>query len=461
MPQKPQTAPLPLSGVREQQQIPGAAPAPAAPAFQPPPVDPRVQIQQQPFDQAAAQNVAIARDQALKQQAEGAYPENNPASLLSTLAGIAGNIAGAITHKGDVGSAAVQYGDQLRQDAATKQRQFMARVTEEEQRYKQQQKELTDLQNKQLRANSLVPVINGLKVAPEARAAIFTQLAAGDVDGADSAIRHAEQMVRQREQDALNATLKNQASEISLLNAQIRSERWEKDKQLKDINYLQKLQDYTQKPAREQQKIVDKESKDYNSSIQKIKGPLQDFTTIMQMIGDPESPEAKAKLNRIMGATGAARGQYLGTPEDKQLYQALLRLHGTMKTEDFGSSLTNNEQAILKSFTGIDLSGKLLGNLGRNADNVLAGLQGVQRILEGKLDAAGAGKLPATLQAFEKGGNPLTLRAFTQAVQDAKAIGGKNLDATPPGVDPDVWMKLNGAQRREFYKQISGASNAQ
>jgi hypothetical protein len=458
MPQKPQTAPLPLSGVPQQAQIPVQAPAAAIPAPQPP-AAPQVQLQQQPFDQEAAQNVAIAREQALRGQAQEQYPDQSSASILATLSGIAGNIAGTLTGKGDVGTQAVQYGGQLREEAGQKQRQFMTRVLEAEQKYKVEQKEMTDLRNKQLRADSMVSLINRLPDA-ELKTALFSQLAAGDVDGAQSALHQAQEMQRQRELDAFNRKLKIEQSEMATDRLDMAKRRAELDEKIKEINYAQKVYNYSTMPEKEQRKIVEKETKEYNSTTQKLKGPVSDFVSIMQMIGDPESPEAKDRLNRIMGATGVARGAYLGTPEDKKLFQAIQHLYATVKTEDFGASFTADEQRIFKAAAGVGIGSGLLGNVGRNADNVIAGLQDMQKIFETKLDAAGANKHPRTLEGFEKGGNYLTLRAFTSAMQDARAIGGKNLDSTPAGVDPNVWSQLNRSQRTEFYKQVGGA-NAQ
>jgi hypothetical protein len=458
----PQPQTLPFSGVPQPMQIPNQAPQAPIPAPQPPQQAPApaVQIQQQPYDQAASEATAIAREQALRQTAEQQFPEQNPASILSTLAGIAGNIAGAITHKGDVGNAGVEYGDKLRQESGQQQRQYMARVLEAEQKYKQEQKDLTDLQNKKLRADSLAPLISRLPDA-QMKAALYGQLAAGDVDGAQAAYHQAQEMQRQREMDVFNRKLKLDQTELANAKFDLRQQQTELDAKLKEINYAQKVRNYAEQPEKEQRKIIEKDSKEYKQYTQKYISPVSDFVSIVQKLGDLDSPEAKEKLNRLLGATGSARAQYFGTKEDKELYQTMVRLHGIMKTPDFGTSLTNNEQALLKSFTGLDISGKLLGNLGRNADNVVAGLKDVQRVLESRLNTGASGLHPKAIEGFEKPGQYVTPRAFAQAIQDARAIGGKNLDATPPGVDANVWSRLNRAQRTEFYKQVQGVGNAQ
>lgn len=457
MPQKPQTMPLALSGVPQPAQIPVAAPAPAAPPS--PPAQPQsVQIQQQPFNPVQAQAEATARDQSLAAQAQQIYPDQTKASILATLSGIAGNIAGALTGKGDVGAQAVQYGGDLREQQAQKQRQFMARVVDAEQRYKQEQKDLTDLQNRQLRANSMVPLINRLPDA-EVKAALFTQLAAGDVDGADAGLRHAMEMQRQRERDALDRKLKIERSDMAATRLEMAQQKQEIDNYLKSL----RAEDLATKPVREQQKIIDKQTKDYNANIKKIAAPITDYVSIMQQLGDPNSPEAKERLNRISGLFGTARGAYglKASPEDRKLYQSLQHLIATVKTEDFGGSLTSNEQAILKAAFGTNIGGGLLGGIGKDADSVIAGLQGLEQVFNSRLSAAGANMHEKTLAGFEKNGSPLTQRSFNQAIQDARAIGGKNLDAVPQGVAPDVWAKLPRAQRVEFYKQVMGAGNAQ
>jgi hypothetical protein len=249
MPSNPQQ--LALSGVPQPMQIPDQAPQAQTPAPQPPPQPqaPAVQIQQQPYDQAASEATAIAREQALRQTAEQQFPDQSPATILATLSGIAGNIAGAITHKGDVGAAGVEYGDKLRQETGQQQRQYMARVLEAEQKYKQEQKDLTDLRNKQLRADSLAPLISRLPDA-QMKASLYGQLAAGDVDGAQAAFHQAQEMQRQREMDLLNRKLKLDQFDLATQKFDLRQQQAELDSKYKELRYADKLREYVRKSRR-------------------------------------------------------------------------------------------------------------------------------------------------------------------------------------------------------------------
>jgi hypothetical protein len=456
VPQQPQTMPLALSGVPQPQQIPVAAPAPVIPAPQPPP---QVQIQQ-PQDPEAVQTAAIAREHALRQDAEGQFSSNSPASILATLSGIAGNVAGALTGKGDVGTQGVQYGDQLRQDAAQKQRQYMARVLEAEQKYKLEQKELTEIRNKQLRADSMVPLINRLGDT-QLKAALFSHLAAGDVDGAQAALHQAEQDKRQRELDVFNRSLKTEQSEMSRERLDMAKQRAELDEKIKEIRLAQSTRNFLEQPKKEQEKIVRQESNEYRQQTAKLRGPVSAYVDVVQQLGDLEGPEAKERLNRILGAMGSARGMFTGTQEDKRLFQSLQKLFAQAKTEDFGQTMTTGEREVIAAGAGMKIGGGIFSNTLRNADNVIPTLLKLGEEMDAKLDSAGANKQEQTLSGFEKGGNYLTLKTFREAITDSKAIGGKNLDSTPPGVEPGIWAKLNRTQRVKFYKELTGATNAQ
>ncbi len=454
MPQKPQTAPLPFSGVPQQGQIP--VQAPAIPPPQPPAQPASVQIQQPVYNPNEALAEGTARDQALAAQAQQLYPDQSSASILATLSGIAGNVAGALTGRGDVGASAVQYGDNLREQAGQKQRQFMARVTEEEQKYKQQQKELTDLQNRQLRANSMVPLIN--RVGDTAvKTSLYTQLAAGDVDGAQQALGQYQEMQRQRELDVFNREQKTLMNDMSVQRLDLAKQRAEMDEKLKEITYAQKVRNFAEQPKKEQEKIVGRETREYNAATAKIKAPVQGYVSIAQQLGDLDGPEAREKLSRILGVGGSLRGSTkFGSDEDRKLFQDLQRLFAVVKTEDFGASFTEGEKQLFAAGAGLNVGTGIFNNALKDPNNVINGLRAIERELGAKLDAAGANKQDRTIEGFEKGGNFLTLRTFTKAIADAAATGPVNLDRVPEGVKPELWMQLNRSKRAEFMRAARG-----
>jgi hypothetical protein len=450
---------LPLTGVPDQLQPQPPAPqsAPAIPAPAPGmPVDGQIQVNLPQYDQAAAQQAAVQRDQSLQAQAQQIYPQDNTASLLATLAGVAGNIAGAMNNHGAAGETSLQYGDQLRERAVADQQKFVARTREEEAKYKTEQEQKFALQNKQLRANSLVPLVNSVS-DPKMKAVLFTQLAAGDVDGAEANFRHFQEMKRQEVNDLLNRQIKLQSMENQQLRIGMAQQENEMKQKLQEITLAQKQQDFVLKPAREQQKIMAQETRDYNNQLGKIKGPISDYVDIVQQLGGLDSPDAQKKLTRILGLGGTIKGTITGSAEDKALYQKLNRIFGgTLRAEDFGSRFSAAEQKIVSDAAGFTVGGGAFANTFRNPDSVIQGLKVIENEFRTKLNSAAAGKQDRTLQEFEKGGSPITPHAFDTALANAALTGPVDMNKVPAGVDPSVWVQMNQATRAQFHKHLRG-----
>lgn len=439
MPPKQQnTAPLPLTGV------PSTDLSAALPQT-PPPFVPQL------ADPAAVQAQAIARQQALQQQATTLYPESTPASILATLSGLAGNIAGALTGQGAVGNPAVEFGQQLMQRQRQEQDQFVALTNQEELRIRQEEKTLTDLQNRKLQAESLIPVIQRIPDT-DLQVALLAQNATGDVEGVRAGLAQYEQLKRQKEMDQFSREYKADLAESRDEREKLSKLRFELSLESEKRRAEQREREISLRDRAQREGYYQKDIADYRKNVAPLNQTAENLSEVYSILGDPDSPEAQAKLARLLGAGGAARGVLprLASAEDRRLAQAIGKLFYKNLRSDVGANFTGIEEKVAEAFTGYGFGKKLGTTLVNSPDQLANGIKAVERELKAQLDARTSSYMPGTLERMRES-RMLNLPDTVETIENLKKLGGGvDLNRQPKRVTPQQWQKADRQTRIKY-----------
>lgn len=393
---------------------------------------------------------AVERARILQLAAEEASQPLQTGALLSTLAGLAGNIAGAVTGQGAVGNSGLALGQQLTQQAQIQQQRFINNAQEEAFRMQQERARLAEFQNKKIQADSLAPLIESRVPDAKERAALFAQLAALDVEGVRRALAaktdDEKRAMMEASKRAIGAERLELARErLELTKAQLAEAAADRDR---------KAERFALKDVRDQEKQIAQEASKFEAKATRVRPVVNAYERIEELLGNPESPEAAQKIARLFTLQGGLVGRFrgVGTEEDKRLTQALNQLGAQYKTKLFGQTLTKGEEAITTALQGFKLGDLTFNNILRDPTVVQNFLSSVRGEIESELSGLESSVNPATLEKLSANERALTLRRFTERLE-ARRNAPSNLNQVPAGVNPNIWIKMTPQQKQEFYRR--------
>lgn len=433
-------AKLPFTGVPEEQAAP------------------QLNFLPQPQQQAPIAADAQARQMALESAAADAHPTLNAGSLIATLAGLAGNVAGAASGRGAVGNSGLNLAEQLRSQAMSQQQQFMERARSEEQRIRGELKIEEDRQGRELRAKSLAPVIMAKVHGPEADA-MLAQIAAGDVDGAQAAYKAYVDDERQRKMAELSDELRRKAD----IRSQEREDRIadyaEKSYKLREQNAQLQKDKWTFSSATARQKMADENIRQFTKETEVIVEPYTALQRLMADVGGLDNPKLEERLAEVAGLKRITAGSPLAARSQSKLYSNLASVFGLVGRSRGGTSLTSSEQRILTQALGADIFSPAFDLRAiRNPGQLASGLQALQQIMEARITEAGVNiGVPEIWAEYERRGGQLSKRAFTEYRQLVAETGPVDLDSPPhPEVAKD-WRGMTANQKLKLIRELRGA----
>ncbi len=417
-------------------------------------------MQAAPVNYPAMLDEATQRDVQLQQAAAQYAPQQyEQSSILNALAAV-GNIAGAAAGKGSVGDPALRMAEQLRQEGRMQQETFFRRVRDEEERLKEEKAALLKAQNNALRADSLRPLVSRIK-DPKEQAALYAQIATGGLDEAQAYMQKYEEMQLDKAKSSLELQLKRQqfstqatkdAQEIIKNGLSIEKAERDKAAETGTLNNL---------PAAAKRELMAKQGKQYNDVIKDDVELINRYLAADRLVGGFGTPAAEAKIARILGLGGSIRGQFTGSTEDREVFQAINNLFSVAKTKDFGASFTADEKKLMQAGVGFSLGGALTGNTFADPKALNNTMSKMADFMGGKLASAANGIDPAVQAELSKDGFAFkSLDNFTRTRMLHQEIGGYagNLDNPPKslkqslGLSNDEWLKLSPLQKLELIK---------
>lgn len=437
-----QTAPLAYTGVPDNQTVQTPAPV-AAPPIQPPP---QQQTVLSPSNSGAVQDQALNNDQnllaALNNQSSGA----DTLSLLSALAGIAGNIGGAMQNQGAVGNSALQYAAQVQQQKQAQQQEQMQRIYSQEQRLRQDLKMEDDRQGRELRAKSLYPLIATIpEKDKEMRDALMAQIASGDVDGAQAAFRAYGQDKQRQEVAGINADIKRERADI----AQERLRLAQEDDKRKD-------EAFNLGTPHQRELILYKDIEKIKKEVAPVQDSALQMAKIDALLGGVDSNTSNDRIAEIAGLKTAAATSPFAGKKQAQLAQNLVSLYNSWGKAISGAQVTPQEAQRLRVATGFNFDNPQGFNPKdfKNVEQIKQGLIIMKDIINNRMQSAGAGVRPEAMQRYmDQGG--FSPKAYMDMQSDVRKLGPVDLD-TPPVANDTKWGSHSPAEKVYILKRLRG-----
>jgi hypothetical protein len=451
---KVQTAPLGFTGVPDAGQIAVPASAPAMPALP---------IQQQPFNQPQAEAQAVAREQALQAQAQQAIPGTDTATILAALAGIAGNVAGALSGRGAVGNPGVQLAGNLYDRNLQKQREFADNVKAEEQRIKMEQQQAAQLRDKQLIADSLVPLINRVP-DPAEKAALF-RMAAADPSAAYGAVNQYWDRTNKLEKEALELDRKRERFAMDQDTADLRRERDRLANEFKELQVAKAKKSLSEGDNKEFQKVFRTQRSKHAMEYGKVEGIVEPLLQLEAELGGIDSETARQELSKLTGLKGMGAGRYRGDEKARRISLLLNNIITKSKTKDFGSALTATEKPLLDEAMGYVIGGSLTGNVFNTPEKIQEGLRQIRNIMTSAVDRTDAIFDKDVVDAIDRderySKQIMTSGRFARELELAREVGGTDLTKVPAGVDANEWLKSSRSEKLELLQMIKRSASGQ
>jgi hypothetical protein len=459
---KVQSAPLGFTGVPDAGQI--AVPA-SMPAPQPPPPGSALPMQQQPFSHPQAEAQAIAREQALQSQAQQAIPGTDTATILAALAGIAGNVAGALSGRGAVGNPGVQLAGNLYDRNRQKQREFADNVKAEEQRIKMEQQQAAQLRDKQLIADSLVPLINRVP-DPAEKAALF-RMAAADPSAAYGAVNQYWDRTNKMEAQSEALQMKRERFAFEQESAAMRKERSVLDEELKRIKLAKEAKNLANGDNKEFQKVFRTQRSKHAMEYGKVEGIVEPLLQLEAELGGIDSETARQELAKLTGLKGIGAGRYRGDEKARRISLLLNNIITKSKTKDFGSALTATEKPLLDEAMGYVIGGSMTGNVFNTPEKIQEGLRILRNTMQSAVDRTDAIFDRDVVDAIDRderySKQIMTSGRFARELENARAAGGIDLanGYKQLGIKADTWLRMTRSEKLEVVKQLKEAAGGQ
>ena len=452
---KVQTAPLGYTGVPDTQQV--AVPASAS--------QPTLPMQQQPFNQAAAEGEAVVREQALQAAAQGAVPGTDSATILAALSGIAGNIAGAISGRGAIGNPGVQLAGNLYERNLSQQRQFADNVKAEEQRIRMEQQQAAELRDKQLIADSLVPLINRVQ-DPAEKAALF-RMAASDPRLAYAAVNQYWDRTNKLEKDAAYLDMKRERFAMDQETAELRKERSALNDELKKLQIAKESKNLANGDNKEFQRVFRTQRAKHSVEYAKVEGIVEPLLELEAELGGIDSESARQQLAKLTGVKGMGAGRYRGDEKTRRVSLLLNNIITKSKTKDFGSALTATEKPLLDEAMGYVIGGSLTGNVFNTPEKIQEGLRIVRDTMQRAVDRTDSIFDKDVVDAIGRderySKQIMTSSRFAQELENSRAAGGIDLanGYKQLGISPNTWLKMNRSEKLQVVRQLKEAAGGQ
>jgi hypothetical protein len=453
---KIQSAPLGFTGVPDSQQVAVPAPMPTPQALP---------IQQQPFNQPQAEAQAVAREQALQSAAQQAIPATDTATILAALAGIAGNVAGALSGRGAVGNPGVQLAGNLYDRNLAKQREFADNVKAEEQRIKMEQQQAAQLRDKQLIADSLVPLINRVP-DPAEKAALF-RMAAADPSAAYQAVNGYWDRTNKLEQQAMALDLKRERFAMDQDSADLRKERERLTNEYKQLQIAKASKSLSEGDNKEFQKVFRTQRSKHAVEYGKVEGIVEPLLALEAELGGVDSENARQELAKLTGLKGIGAGRYRGDEKARRISLLLNNIITKSKTKDFGSALTATEKPLLDEAMGYVIGGSLTGNVFNTPEKIQEGLRQIRSIMTSAVDRTDSIFDKDVVDAIDKDDRYskqiMTSGRFARELENARAAGGIDLanGYKQLGIKADTWLRMSRSEKLEVVKQLKEGAGGQ
>lgn len=442
-----------LSDLFGQQSAP--APAPQEPGMP-------VPAQATAPDYGALLQQASERDAALQAASAQYAPNyNENVAALSALSAL-GNIAGAVTGKGAVGAPALQMAEQLRQESRLQQESFFRRVRQEEEIIKQERAARLKAENDALYAESLRPLIGRVK-DPKEQAMLFQSIAAGRLD---------ETRAYLQKYDDIQLSKKYQEESMSMRRAEHAqnmakgAQEYIKNQQniLKnEVDLAEATGELNALPAKARREVMQKQGKQFQDAIKDDAKIINDYLALDRLVGGFGTEAGRAKLARILGVGGSVRGSWTGSKEDMELFAGINKLFGTMKTKDYGASLTATEKPLLDAGLGFTMGKSMFSNVFVKPETLNSMMAKLGDELGAKLSNAASGIDPAVLKELAKDGLPTkSPDNYAQLRALHRDMGGYagSLDIPPPelkraaNISNDEWIQMSPIQKLNLIKSF-------